>query len=100
MNKCELILSEKILDYLLGEFVDLSFSLNGKSLIKSVNCEYLLTSVLVESIMTNWFYEEIKGVLARTQHNGIDSETVEDVLMRMQTEAEWVDIEEFLSFFT
>jgi hypothetical protein len=37
--------------------------------------------------MTNWYYEEIKEVLARSQHNGIDSETVEDVLMRMQTEA-------------
>ena len=97
-----MILSAKILDYLLSEFIELCGSLcvSSKSMIKSVNCEYLLTTVLVESIMTNWYYEEIKGVLARSQHNGIDSETVEDVLERMKSEAEWVDIEEFLTFFT
>ena len=49
--------------------------------------------------MINW--DDFKFMVARTKYGTLNSENVEEVLNRILNEAyKYIDIEEFLSFFT
>jgi len=46
-------------------------------------------------------YDDLKDILARTKYGSLLSETVEEVLNRiLNTAYKYIDIEEFISFFT
>jgi hypothetical protein len=58
-------------------------------------------NTLIYSIQTMIEYPDLKDNLARSQFGNLNSETIEEVINRMEVEAfQYLDIEEFISFFT